>query len=86
MLVSGGYPEIYEKGKEINGLQSIDGAIVFHAGAKNKGNKVVTSGGRVMAVTAFGKDYKQALSKSYKAVSKISFEGMNFRRDLGFDL
>ena len=86
VLVSGGYPGPYEKGHPIKGLESVENALVFHAGAKNDGDKIVTSGGRVVAVTAFGNDYKAALSKSYQAVSKITFQGMNYRRDLGFDL
>ena len=86
VLVSGGYPGPYEKGYAIKGLESVENALVFHAGAKNDGDKIVTSGGRVVAVTAFGNDYKSALSKSYQAISKITFQGMNYRRDLGFDL
>lgn len=86
VLVSGGYPGPYEKGHPIKGLESVENALVFHAGAKNNGDKIVTSGGRVVAVTAFGNDYKAALSKSYQAISKITFQGMNYRRDLGFDL
>ena len=86
VLVSGGYPGPYEKGHPIKGLESVENALVFHAGAKNDGDKIVTSGGRVVAVTAFGNDYKAALSKSYQAISKITFKGMNYRRDLGFDL
>ena len=86
VLVSGGYPGPYEKGHPIKGLESVENALVFHAGAKNDGDKIVTSGGRVVAVTAFGNDHKAALSKSYQAVSKITFQGMNYRRDLGFDL
>lgn len=86
VLVSGGYPGAYEKGHPIKGLDSVENALVFHAGASNDGDKVVTSGGRVMAVTAFGNDYKAALSKSYQAISNINFQGMNYRKDLGFDL
>ena len=86
VLVSGGYPGTYEKGHPIKGLESVENALVFHAGAKNDGDKIVTSGGRVVAVTAFGNDHKAALSKSYQAISKITFQGMNYRRDLGFDL
>ena len=86
VLVSGGYPGPYEKGHPIKGLESVENALVFHAGAKNDGDKIVTSGGRVVAVTAFGNDFKAALSKSYQAISKITFQGMNYRRDLGFDL
>jgi phosphoribosylamine--glycine ligase len=86
MLVSGGYPEAYEKGKTISGFENVRDALVFHAGAKQSGDNVVTSGGRVMAVTAFGTDYKKALKQAYNEVSKITFEGMNYRKDLGFDL
>ena len=86
VLVSGGYPGSYEKGHPIKGLESVENALVFHAGARNDGDKVVTSGGRGMAVTAFGNDYKAALSKSYQAISNINFQGMNYRKDLGFDL
>tara|TARA_B100000900_G_scaffold394690_1_gene392335 strand:- start:30 stop:1301 length:1272 start_codon:yes stop_codon:yes gene_type:complete len=86
VLVSGGYPEEYQKRKEISGFEAVDNALVFHAGSENHNGKTVTSGGRVMAVTAFGDGHKQALKESYLAVSKISFEGMNYRTDLGFDL
>jgi phosphoribosylamine--glycine ligase len=86
VLVSGGYPGAYAKGMEISGLEAVSDAIVFHAGAENSNGKVVTSGGRVIAVTAFGEDYKSALATTYQAVSKINFKGMNYRKDLGFDL
>ena len=86
VLVSGGYPESYEKGMEIAGYGAVEEALVFHAGSKVSGEKVITSGGRVMAVTAFGENHKVALQKAYKEISKISFEGMNYRTDLGFDL
>ena len=86
MTVSGGYPGAYEKGKEIKGIDSIEDSLVFHAGTTIKNGKVVTNGGRVMAITSFGSDFKSALSKSYKNVAKLSFEGMNYRKDLGFDL
>ena len=86
VLVSGGYPEAYAKGMEISGLEAVSDAIIFHAGAENINGKVVTSGGRVIAVTALGEDYKSALATTYQAVSKINFKGMNYRKDLGFDL
>ena len=86
MLVSGGYPEAYEKGKTISGFENVQEEIVFHAGAQHSNDEVVTSGGRVMAITALGLDHKEALNKAYNEISKIKFEGMNFRKDLGFDL
>jgi phosphoribosylamine--glycine ligase len=87
MLVSGGYPEAYEKGKEIFGMDKVSQeSILFHAGAQLKEGKVVTSGGRVMAVTSFGDDFKEALKKSYQNIDKLHFDKMNFRKDLGFDL
>ncbi|QXP73093.1 phosphoribosylamine--glycine ligase [Tenacibaculum sp. AHE15PA] len=86
MLVAGGYPEAYEKGKEITGFESVNDSIVFHAGTTQKDGKVVSNGGRVMAITSFGDSIKEALEKSYKSIDKISFEGMNYRKDIGFDL
>lgn len=86
MTVAGGYPGAYEKGKEINGLESVRNSLVFHAGTTNKEEKVVTNGGRVMAVTSFGSDFRTALAQSYENVEKLSFEGMHYRKDLGFDL
>ncbi|MDP3946039.1 MAG: phosphoribosylamine--glycine ligase [Lutibacter sp.] len=86
MLVSGGYPEAYEKGKVIYGLDKVEGSIAFHAGTANKNNDVVTNGGRVLAITSFGTDFKQALKKSYQNIDKICFDKMNFRKDIGFDL
>lgn len=86
MLVSGGYPESYEKGKEITGLEKIEGSLAFHAGAILKGEKVVTSGGRVMAITSYGKTYHEAIKKSYQNITKLYFDKMNYRKDIGFDL
>lgn len=86
MLVSGGYPEAYEKGKEITGFNTVDDSIVFHAGTSLKNGKVVTSGGRVMAITSFGDSMEEALEKSYKSIDKIAFDKMNYRKDIGFDL
>lgn len=86
MLVSGGYPEAYEKGKVIKGFNEIKTSYVFHAGAKHHEEEVVTSGGRVMAITSFGEDFKSAIKTSYQNITKISFEKMNFRKDIGFDL
>lgn len=86
MLVSGGYPEAYEKGKVMSGMENTADSVLFHAGTTTKDGKTVTNGGRVMAVTSYGKDFKSALEVSYSNVSKIKFEGMNYRTDLGFDL
>lgn len=86
MLVSGGYPEGYEKGKEITGVSSVNDSIVFHAGAKNEGDKIVTSGGRVMAITSYGATYNEALKKSYQNINKLHFDKMYYRKDIGFDL
>ncbi len=87
MTVSGGYPGEYEKGKEITGLDNISDSLIFQAGTTtdDKG-RVVTNGGRVLAVTSFGNDFKEALEKSYRNVEKIKFDGINFRTDIGFDL
>ena len=85
-LVSGGYPEQYEKNKEIFGLDSVVDSLVFHAGAKCEGAKVKTNGGRVMAVTSMGNSVQEALEKSYNSIKKISFEKMYYRKDIGFDL
>ena len=86
MTVSGGYPEAYEKGKEVIGLDTIDDSIVFHAGTTTKDGKVVTNGGRVLAITSYGPDFRTALATSYKNVEKFSFDKMYYRKDLGFDL
>ncbi|UNY99700.1 phosphoribosylamine--glycine ligase [Zhouia spongiae] len=86
MVVSGGYPEAYEKGKEITGIDTIEDSVVFHAGTKLEGNKVLTSGGRVIAVTSYGTNFKEALEKSYSNVKKLDFDKMYYRTDLGFDL
>ena len=86
MLVSQGYPGDYKKGNEITGVPDVKGSIVFHAGTKLADGKVVTNGGRVIAVSSFGKTMREALAQSYENVAKIHFDGMNFRRDIGFDL
>ncbi|HJS00917.1 MAG TPA: phosphoribosylamine--glycine ligase [Flavobacterium sp.] len=86
MLVSGGYPEDYEKGKVITGLENVENSIVFHAGTKFDNGSVVTNGGRVLAITSYGNSFQEALAQSYKNVDKISFEKINFRKDIGFDL
>ncbi len=86
MTVSGGYPEAYEKGKEITGYNAMEDSLAFHAGTTIENNKVVTNGGRVMAITSFGKDYKEALKKSYQNIEKLHFDKMNYRKDIGFDL
>ena len=86
MMVSGGYPEKYEKGKTIYGLNAVEDSIVFHAGTSSDGPAVMSAGGRVLAVTSFGKDIEDALEKSYENISRIEFEGAYFRKDIGFDL
>lgn len=86
MLVSGGYPEAYEKGKEITGLLNLTDVLPFHAGAIIKDGKVVTSGGRVMAITSFGDTYQEAIKKSYQNIEKLHFDKMYYRKDIGFDL
>lgn len=86
MLVSGGYPGPYEKGKVINGLKKVESSLVFHAGTTKKGEDICTDGGRVLAISSYGENMKQALDLSYKNASFIHFEGMYFRKDLGFDL
>ena len=86
VAVSGGYPEAYEKGKIIKGLSSSTDSSIFHAGTIIKHGEILTNGGRVLAVTSLADDDKKALLKSYQLLNKISFEGMYFRKDIGFDL
>ena len=86
VLVSGGYPEAYEKGKEIHGLNDVKNSIVFHAGTTTNNNAVVSNGGRVLAITSYGDNFKEALKHSYQTIDTICFDKMNFRKDIGFDL
>lgn len=86
MVVSGGYPEDYEKGKEITGIETITDSIVFHAGTKLENEKVLTNGGRVIAVTSYGDNYEEAIKKSYQSIAKLQFDKMYYRKDIGFDL
>ncbi|KAF2339317.1 phosphoribosylamine--glycine ligase [Flavobacterium tistrianum] len=86
MVVSGGYPEDFEKGKVISGLENITDSIVFHAGTKLDGKNVVTNGGRVIAITSYGENFQEAIKKSYQNIDKLSFDKMYFRKDIGFDL
>ncbi|PQJ31524.1 phosphoribosylamine--glycine ligase [Nonlabens arenilitoris] len=86
MCVAGGYPEAYDKGMEITGLDKVVDSIVFHAGTTVKDDKVVTNGGRVMTVTSYGTDFNEALKKSYQNVDKLHFDRMYYRTDIGFDL
>lgn len=86
MMVSGGYPGSYEKGKAISGLDRVENSMVFHAGTKEKDGVVVTDGGRVLAVSSYGNSMEEALATSYRNAGLIAFDGMYFRKDLGFDL
>ena len=86
MLVSGGYPESYEKGKGISGLEEVESSIVFHAGTRKEEDKILTNGGRVMAITSFGRTIEEALSKSFDNAEKVKFDGKYYRNDIGFDL
>ena len=86
MLVSGGYPEAYEKGKVISGIENIQDSIVFHAGTASKDGKLLSNGGRVIAITSLDIDYKKAIKKSYQNIEKLHFDTMYYRTDIGFDL
>jgi phosphoribosylamine--glycine ligase len=86
MLVSGGYPEAYEKGKEISGITEVSDSIVFHAGTRAEGDQILTNGGRVLALTSFGDNKEEALHRSGESAQKIQFEGKYYRKDIGFDL
>ena len=86
MLVSGGYPQAYKKGYAITGIDQVEGSVVFHAGTAMKDGHVVTNGGRVIAVSSYGKDKAEALAKSFQEAQKIQFQDKYFRRDIGADL
>ncbi len=86
MVVSGGYPEDFEKGKVISGIENVEDSIVFHAGTKTENGHVVSNGGRVLAVTSYGNDFQEAIKKSYQNIEKLHFDTMYFRKDIGFDL
>ncbi|MEZ5041848.1 MAG: phosphoribosylamine--glycine ligase [Saprospiraceae bacterium] len=86
ILVAGGYPEAYEKGKEITNIDKTEGSLIFHAGTRRDGASVVTNGGRVIAITSYGTNFKDALAISNRNAAIIQFEGKHFRKDIGFDL
>lgn len=86
VLVSGGYPEDYEKGKIISGIENIEDSLVFHAGTTLDNDKIVSNGGRVLAITSLAETFQEALKISYKNINKISFDKMYYRKDIGFDL
>ncbi len=86
MMVSGGYPEEFEKGKQIFGLNAVTDSLVFHAGTKSDGPAVISAGGRVLTITSYGKNIEFALAKSYSSAEKIEFENAYFRKDIGFDV
>ena len=86
MLVAGGYPEEYEKGDVITGLELVEGSFAFHAGTKQEGSNVATNGGRVIAITSYGDTMEEALKRSFANAEKIQYKGKYYRRDIGNDL
>ena len=86
MVVSGGYPEDFEKGKKITGIENVLDSIVFHASTKLDNVNIVSNGGRVLAVTSYGNDFQEAIKKSYQNIGKLHFDKMYYRKDIGFDL
>jgi phosphoribosylamine--glycine ligase len=86
MVVSGGYPEEYVNGKVISGIQTVTDSLVFHAGTKKDNDKIITNGGRVLAVTSLGENFEEAIKKSYQNIEKLHFDTMYYRKDIGFDL
>jgi phosphoribosylamine--glycine ligase len=86
MVVSGGYPEEYVNGKVISGIETVTDSIVFHAGTKAENGKIISNGGRVLAVTSLGTNFEEAIKKSYQSIDKLHFDTMYFRKDIGFDL
>tara|TARA_B110000046_G_scaffold49092_1_gene54633 strand:- start:21817 stop:23097 length:1281 start_codon:yes stop_codon:yes gene_type:complete len=86
MLVAAGYPEAYEKGKEMSGFDSLGDCLAFHSGTKEESGKILTNGGRILAISALGENFKDALTKSYRNADRILFEGKYYRKDIGLDL
>ena len=86
MMVSGGYPEDFEKGKIITGIENVQDSIIFHAGTKLDNGNVVSNGGRVLAITSVGDEFKDAIKKTYQSIAKLQFDKMYYRKDIGFDL
>ncbi len=86
MLVSDGYPGVYQKGKQITGVDKVKDSMIFHAGTKRDGDQVLTNGGRVLAITSYGENINEALKQSYANAQTVNFEGKYFRTDIGFDL
>ena len=86
MMVAGGYPEEYEKGHEVTGLEQVKESIAFHAGTKQQGDKVLTNGGRLIAVTSFGNSIEEAVNKSFSNAERINYKDKYYRKDIGKDL